>query len=562
MLAMIRNSFPLIIKIFSIIAFLVLSNLHLDLKSRIDLLWHNFGGLTGIFLFLLIWFICVASFVFLCFSKNTFIKYLFVVLILLATALDIIYGYVSHSHLNYDSFAILLEARNNLSDAISFYLIYILKSLFIISLGLFAIFFKSKSFSTFDVNKSHDALILHPLSKLLIFFMPIAVIFSLSVVRGGYGTDGLPSQYRLLGLYPLISINNYVSSKFIRSTPPEISTSEKKLNIVLVMDESVRGDYLDINVYKGITPYLYNNRDKVINFGLALSSSNCSSGSNYIMRTGASPFNFQKSIVSNPLIWDYARNAGYESHYLEIQESEGKLNNKMTLSEKNKIENFKYFTGVSRLDKDLKSIDYIKSQISRGDNSFIYVQRAGVHFPYEGSYDLRRAKYHPHMGFDIKVKSKETMVNSYKNAIAYSVDLYFKKLFNDLDLKNTLIIYTSDHGQNLYDNKTWLTHCSVENTSRYEVTVPLMIITENQEIRKQFEKSAIFNKNKTSHYNIIPTILELMGYEKEYINANHYSGLLDHQIKKPSAKLGIVSNYRFSFSGDDYNTAYKVSFEK
>lgn len=562
MLAMIRNSFPLILKLFSILAFLLLSNLHLDFKSRIDLLWHNFGGFTGIALFLLIWLICLVSFIFLSFSKNTFIKYLFVFIIFLATTVDIIYGYVSRSHLNYDSFAILIEAQNNLSDAVSFYFIYIVKSLLVISFGLFAVFYQARVPEVSPVNIKLSKLLSNTVSKLVIFAMPVAVIFSLSVVRGGYGTDGLPSQYRLLGLYPLISINNFVSSRFIRKKPPEITASEKKINIVLIMDESVRGDYLDINQFKDITPYLYNNRNKVINYGLALSASNCSSGSNYIMRTGSSPFNFQKSIVSNPLIWDYAKNAGYESHYLEIQESEGKLNNKMTLSEKDKIEHFKYFTGVSRLDKDLKSIDYIKSQISTGNNSFIYVQRAGVHFPYEGSYDVRRAKHHPHMGFDIKDKSKLTMVNSYKNAVAYSVDLYFKKLFSDLDLKNTIIIYTSDHGQNLYDNNTWLTHCSVENTSKYEVIVPMMIITENKEIRKQFERSAVYNKNKTSHYNIVPTILELMGYDKTYINARHYSSLFDIQDKMPSAKLGIISNYRFSFSGDDYNASYKVSFDK
>ena len=41
------------------------------------------------------------------------------------------------------------------------------------------------------------------------------------------------------------------------------------------------------------------------------------------------------------------------------------------------------------------------------------------------------------------------MVCHYPNAIAWSVDEFFRKLLPAVDLSKTLIVYTSDHGQSL-----------------------------------------------------------------------------------------------------------------
>ena len=41
------------------------------------------------------------------------------------------------------------------------------------------------------------------------------------------------------------------------------------------------------------------------------------------------------------------------------------------------------------------------------------------------------------------------MLAQYSNAIAWSVDEFFRNLLPAVDLHKTLIVYTSDHGQSL-----------------------------------------------------------------------------------------------------------------
>src|SRR5262249_38085823 len=50
-------------------------------------------------------------------------------------------------------------------------------------------------------------------------------------------------------------------------------------------------------------------------------------------------------------------------------------------------------------------------------------------------------------------------IADYPNAIAWSVDEFFRNLLPAVDLSKTLIIYTSDHGQSLLPGH--FTHCSI-----------------------------------------------------------------------------------------------------
>lgn len=142
----------------------------------------------------------------------------------------------------------------------------------------------------------------------------------------------------------------------------------------------------------------------------------------------------------------------------------------------------------------------------------MYVVKAGVHFPYEGSYDVAAAPYRPHMEGMI-VPDRERMRNSYKNAIRYSIDGFFRELTEGgLDLSDSMIIYTSDHGQSLLDNKSQLTHCSVEDSTVSEGLVPLMVFSGYPQIVGKLREYATINRDKLSHFNVVPTIIEAMGF--------------------------------------------------
>ena len=90
---------------------------------------------------------------------------------------------------------------------------------------------------------------------------------------------------------------------------------------------------------------------------------------------------------------------------------------------------------------------------------------------------------------------------SYDNGILYNVNTFFERLLADPKiLENTDILYTSDHGQTLFENHASWLHC---NYTPQEATVPLILIGQNLPL--------INDTYLASHSNIFPTLLDLMG---------------------------------------------------
>jgi len=113
-------------------------------------------------------------------------------------------------------------------------------------------------------------------------------------------------------------------------------------------------------------------------------------------------------------------------------------------------------------------------------------------------------------------------------------------MFAGLDLKDTAIIYTSDHGQALFNGQ--LTHCSVKAPDPREGLVPLLAMTDIAELKTRFERGAHLNKAKASHFAIRPTVLELMGYKPAKIK----------QLYGPSLFVAGKVNPQFT-SGDVFS---------
>ena len=87
----------------------------------------------------------------------------------------------------------------------------------------------------------------------------------------------------------------------------------------MLIDESVRPDYINWKIGNSMTPHLAANADKIANFGNAVSGGNCSSYSNALLRFGGTANNIVKSMTTNPTIWQYAKKAGYRTVYIDGQ---------------------------------------------------------------------------------------------------------------------------------------------------------------------------------------------------------------------------------------------------
>lgn len=123
------------------------------------------------------------------------------------------------------------------------------------------------------------------------------------------------------------------------------------------------------------------------------------------------------------------------------------------------------------------------------------------------------------------MNDREKSLNTYMNGIRWSVDDWFKKLLSDSgEFKPYVIIYTSDHGQNIVDDGTLATHCR-PRANHYEGIVPMMIFSNDKKLLEGFRLAQAVNYDKASHFQIFPTMVRLAGYDAAWVK-NHYGASL------------------------------------
>lgn len=305
----------------------------------------------------------------------------------------------------------------------------------------------------------------------------------------------------------------------------------KVRHIVLIMDESVRGDYLGFNNPKfNNTPYLSSHRETFINFGIAVSGGNCSRESRYILRVGVQTHQLpdvDEKTLRQPTIWQYAHKAGYKTILLEAWPLGGKLHSFMNKHEYAQIDESIYLPKTKSRNRDIAMIDTLVELLSSDQPTFILFNKYGAHYPYYHSYPASFTPFDTGPNSTPNVHSRlDHFINSYHNVVQWPVDNFFAVLMKKVSLENAFITYTSDHGQSLLEGGYKQTHCTKDNIHPGEGLVPLLVATENQKLREVFKKAAANSFNQMSHFQIFPTLLDLMGYEKKWIAATFGSDLL------------------------------------
>jgi glucan phosphoethanolaminetransferase (alkaline phosphatase superfamily) len=319
--------------------------------------------------------------------------------------------------------------------------------------------------------------------------------------------------------------------------------------IVMIMDESVRGDSLSLNgATHNTTPFL-KSTDHLINFGVAISGANCSSVSRAIFRFGMRqsdlPNNWREGLT-RPTIWQLAHRAGYKTVHLNAW-SNPLLQRISGLSP---AEEAQVDSNVAMLEnpgylRDQKLVDKLLRVLKDDGPAFIYVDKYGIHFPYSDKYppdfhafpepvgsktpNQQQASsetflkgFMPPSGKDFS----ESEIAHYPNAIVWSVDEFFRRLLPGVDLSKTLIVYTSDHGQSLLPGH--LTHCSTTQTvPEGEAYVPLFAITSLPEFEQHLENGAASGFGRFSHFEVFPTLLLAMGYDPGWVKRTYGPSLME-----------------------------------
>lgn len=400
------------------------------------------------------------------------------------------------------------------------------------------------------------AIALPPRRKGLPFRMhwavPGAVLMGLAMliyVRGGEGTHGLPGAVTPIAYSGLKGVLLATSEDGPRQPVLIRPAGNPQRDIVLIVDESIAANYLDINNSGGVYSGLATPRPgiDIVNYGVAVAATNCSAGSNKTLRFGGTRENFGDVGKRNPSIWAYAHAAGLRTVYLDGQRSNGKLQNMATAAERAEIDDFVQLEGSAPVvGRDHRLAALLAKRLNNDIAEFIYVNKVGAHFPVADKFPDEAAIYRPipprgnttrvidmgpiHGSHTGSLSEWRLYRNAYRNTVIWNVGGFFDLLLPHVDPAKAVIVYTSDHGQDLHEHGQpgKATHCTSDPRPE-EAAVPLVVLDSAQNPQFDWQASARHNFNRLSHFRIFPTMLALMGFRGEDTLATYGPSMVSRQ---------------------------------
>jgi len=520
------------VKLTMIAIFVAVTNF--DFWDRVGNLFAN-GRFTTLAPFLAIWGLAMVALLLASFQPRLVTRLLWAVPLALSSAAAWVYFQVSHADLSVFDILSLWASRNSIGEAAGFYNRLIWPAVAIMAFGVTSISMPP-AVTGARLSRWVGRMAWLPL-------LPILIIAAVVYAKDGGGSSGLPKQFAPLALSAM------AAERIVTQGAPErravtwkATAQARPRNIVMMIDESVRADFVDLSPGNSYTPNIAALADRFVDFGPAVSGGDCSVYSNAILRLTASRRDLAHSVNTNPTIWQYAKKAGYRTVYIDAQSTAKAAvllgsTNFMTVREKRDIDKT-YFMDDVRMDRaDFRLIDILRGELAGSQPVFIYANKNGAHFPYDWSYPASEAVYGPTVASAGK-DTAMTRLASYRNAVRWSVDLFMKKLFESADLSNTAMIYTSDHGQALNVGKS--THCTIYDPDPRVGLVPLMAYAADPALRARFAVGAAANRDKASHFQIVPTVLELMGYSPADIASEYDESLFAATSRSPQFTSGDI----------------------
>jgi len=501
----------LLIIVMSILLFFLEAYIY-NVDDILSIIFYKLGVLQ--FLYYAISLFLTNFLVSICFFIERRIVFFFLLVIMLIPILiDLSYYYTSNYGFGFDELSIAIKENRHILEAISTYYNSFLKSLgivvvlTIISLAIRYVIEK-KRLNTLNV-------------KLVVIFFIMNYMMSYIMISHTIGKIYNPVSFVKIYNNVVYYFNNKLYDGVRDAVKVEVQNIPMYKNIILIVDESVGGKYLSINGYsKETTPFLETIDGSVLtNLGLAVSGANCSNASNIILMSGICsediPDQLGNKILKKPNIFQYMKKAGFKTAYISGQSIKTDLQNYMREEDLKCIDYF-YQPSVAYTRKSLPKvpeeniIDNLKKFLSTEGNHFVYIVKQGSHVPYEYRYPESSKYFKPTLeyGEEISFSKKERMINSYLNSLRYNVDLFSENFLQEINLSETVVVYTSDHGQSILEQNVLQTHSNTRIVPISQGIVPLFIIHSEED--KMFDG---LKRNVFSHFNIFPTLMYFAGYD-------------------------------------------------
>lgn len=341
-----------------------------------------------------------------------------------------------------------------------------------------------------------------------------------------------------------------------------LKLEKKKFNVIVFIFESYRKRSAQIyGADKATTPKLLEfskeNAESFYCFQQPVSVSSTTMLAVPAILTGIGPYQDKSILYTQPLLWEYAQIFGYKTFFLSSHTLKWYKFNQFYKKEKldywwNKDNSgLPYYNDLGVNDEN--TISELTKTISKcSPKSFFgVVQLNTTHYPYKVP-----KKYE---------KWNKTFTDTYDNAIRYQ-DAIIGRFLNYLKkedlLKNTVILFVSDHGESLLEHRG-IGH--IESNYTETISIPLMAYFPKGILSKNEQKIMRKNlKELTSNIDIAPTIVDLFGLENQAAIQSYTKNFTGYSLLKsiPGSRNVIslnnnqIANFNTGLSIARKNTHY------
>ena len=205
---------------------------------------------------------------------------------------------------------------------------------------------------------------------------------------------------------------------------------------------------------------------------------------------------------------------------------------------------------------DERLLPFLNKAMAEGHKKlFVVLHMYGSHFNYRDRYPQSRARFTPDTPTDAKPDNRPQLVNAYDNTILQT-DYILHSIIEKLRSTGVVsaMMYTSDHGENIFDDSRRLFLHASPRPSEYDTDVPLLVWTSEAYAREHATTvdalKSNLNKGVQTSASVFPTMLSIGGISTKarvdslsLTNRNYRLGtrlyLNDHNHAVPLKMYGI-----------------------
>lgn len=295
---------------------------------------------------------------------------------------------------------------------------------------------------------------------------------------------------------------------------------------VLVIGETARADNFQLYGYERETNPLLSKTDGLSVFRHVLSQSNTTHKSVPMLLAAASAEDHARLYREKSLITAF-REAGFHTSFISNQQP----NHSFIDFFGGEADDFVFIrsavsvvTGdVTAQTSDERLLPYVQNILAKKrKKELIVLHTYGSHFNYRDRYPRHRAKFLPDTPTEAEAKNRPSLLNAYDNTILQT-DFVLHSIITMLGKSGAqaAMLYTSDHGENIFDDyrKRFL-HAS-PTPSCHGIHVPLIVWTSASYRTEYPEVVSALNANREkdvqSSVSVFPTMLSIAGISAQCV---------------------------------------------